>query len=313
MKISYYLNESRNKNLYCRISESTERVTFSLNYYVDQKKWNEKKEVLDFEDEHHFTLIDFKHYLTKKYHELKNEGKDNVLTRLKNEALLFSKNDGLDGIAEKLFDHLNKGSNIPKYNEFISAFEKLHRSKKGDYKVETLDTVIHFHVEKKIYEMDTYEGLICRLKSFIENKSYDEIYTETNESIWGEIYTDAGIKKHLFLPKMLTNWKIYWNDEYRDVKESVGKTDHLNELKDRSWREFQVFMECYNDAGDVIELAYELSEDELYPLSVITMMQILDQDACCEEYCELEFNDWESVLIDDKEDSPVFYVRQYEF
>ena len=312
MKISYYLNEDRKKNLYCRISDSTERITFSLNYFVDPKKWNAKKEELDDEDEHFFTLIDFKDYLIKKYHELKNEGKDDILTRLKNEALLYTESDGLGGISEKMFDHFNKDNNIPKYKEFILAFEKFRGLKKGDYRVKTLDTIIHFHVEKEIYEMDTYEGLTHRLKLYIKNKSYDEIFIETNESIWSNIYLDSGIEKHLFLPKMLKHWELYWYREYSEIRERVGKTNHLDELKNCSWREFQVFMECYDDAGDAIKLAYELNEDKLYPLSVITMMEIFDQDACCEEYCELEFSDWELISINDEDDSPVFYFRPYE-
>jgi hypothetical protein len=65
MKIVYYLNEGRKKNLYCRISDGTERVTFSLEYTVELEKWNAKKNEVDFEDFHYFTLRNFKDYLTK--------------------------------------------------------------------------------------------------------------------------------------------------------------------------------------------------------------------------------------------------------
>ena len=44
MKVAFYLNENRKKNLYCRISDGVERVTFSLDYCVDAKKWDPKKE-----------------------------------------------------------------------------------------------------------------------------------------------------------------------------------------------------------------------------------------------------------------------------
>lgn len=317
MKIVYYLNEGRKKNLYCRISDGVERVTFSLEYSVDPKKWNVKKEEADFDDVHFFTLMDFKKYLTKKYHEFKNEGKDDVLARLKNEALSFVENDGINGVAEKMFDYFNKDNSLPKYKEFVRAFEKFSKLKKCDYKVETVGEVIHFHTKDTIYEMDTYEGLTVRLKSFIENKSYDEICTETNVDIWSEIYLDAGIEKHVFLPKMLRQWEIYWNDKYSDIKEKVGKTTHLDEMKQQSWRQFQVYMNCYGDCGDIIQLAYSIDEMELFPLAVITMMNVFDAETCYEEYCEFEFDEnseWESMSFDEEDDdTPVFYIRTYEF
>jgi hypothetical protein len=317
MNIAYYLNEERKKNLYCRISDGAECITFSMEYSVDAEKWNEKKGEVDFEDTHYFTLTRFKEYLTKKYCELKNEGKDNILARLKNEALSVTQDFGINGVAEKMFDYFNSGQNFPKYKDFIQAFEKFSKLKENDYKVKMIGNIIHFHTEDNIYEMDTDEGLIARLKKIIEKRSYDEICTETDENIWSEIYIDAGIEKHIFLPKMLNEWEIYWNTLYENIQKSVGKTDHLDKMKQTSWREFQVFMECYDGHGDTIELAFEIDENGLYPISVITMMNIFDADICYNEYCEHEFygnGEWESVsLDDDKDDCPVFYIRPYEF
>ena len=315
MKIVYYLNEGRKKNLYCRISDGSERVTFSLDYSVEPDKWNLKKGEVDIEDISYFTLKDFKKYLTGKYHELKNEDKDNVLIRLKNEALLFTKEKGIDGIAERMFDYFNKDSELPKYAEFIKAFEKFSGLKKGDYKVETIGEIIHFHTEEDIYEMDTYEGLTSRLRSFIKNKSYGEIYTETDKNIWSEIYTDVGVEKHVFLPEFLRQWEMYWNNQYREIRESVGKTNHLDELKQHSWRQFQVYMACYDDCGDAIKLACDIDDMELYSISVMTMMSIFNAEVCYDEYCELEFDgnpDWKSISLDEDDDSPVFYIRTYE-
>lgn len=316
MKVAYYLNEGRKKNLYCRISDGAEKVTFSLDYSVDPEKWNSKKEEIDSESEYYFTLIDFKKYLTGKYHELKNEGQDNIMMRLKNEALLFTKEKGIDGIAERMFDYFNKENALPEYTGFVQSFEKFSGLKKSEYKIETVGTVIHFHTKEDIYEIDTYEGLTCRLKSFIKNKSYDEIYTQTNVNIWSDIYTDAGIEKHVFLPELLSQWEKYWNNEYRDIREKTGKTSHLDELKRQSWRQFQVYMTCYDNCGDAIKLAYEIDDMSLYPISVISMMNIFDAETCYGEYCEFEFDgnpEWESISLDEDDNSPIFYIRTYEF
>lgn len=316
MKISYYLNEGRKKNLYCRISDGTERVTFSLDYAVSPENWNSKKEEVNDEDIYYFTLSDFKKYLYKRYQYLKNEEKANILSILKNEALEILDDSGIEGIARKMFDDTNEIYGLPKYDEFVLAFEKYSNLKKRSYKIETVGSVIHFHTNDNIFEVDSYEGKTAFLKSIIDGKSYDEIFTETNENIWSEIYIDAGIEKHIFLPKMLWEWESYWDKVYKDVKESVGKTDHLDEMKQSSWRQFQVFMECYDDCGDIIKLAYDIDDEGLYPISVITMLNIFDAESCYTEYCEYEFDmsEWEAISLDDENDnSPVFYVRQYEF
>ncbi|MDN3709664.1 hypothetical protein QW060_22155, partial [Myroides ceti] len=66
-----------------------ERVTFSLEHTIDPKEWNAKKEEVKHEDVYYFTLLNFKKYLTNRYHELKSEGKENILTILKNEAATY--------------------------------------------------------------------------------------------------------------------------------------------------------------------------------------------------------------------------------
>ncbi|WP_165760436.1 hypothetical protein, partial [Niastella populi] len=289
------------------------RVTFSLEYAVDIKEWDSRKEMLDNGDVQYFTLRALKDRLNNKYHLLKTEGKVNVLTLLKNEAESLMNGNGLEGIARSLFDIENKEKGVPSYDEFIKAFEKYSGLKKGEYKIQTLDELIHFHTEGEVYEMDTYQGLHARLKGYIERKSYEEIYIQTKSWIWRDIYLDAGIKKHKFMPHIWANWESYWITKYQDILELVGKTSHLDEMKASSWRALQVFMECYNDAGDIITLAYEIDDDmRLYPLSVITMLEIFDAETCFDEYCEYEFDqsdEWESVSISDDDDSPIFYIK----
>lgn len=163
--------------------------------------------------------------------------------------------------------------------------------------------------------MDTYEGKTAFLKYVIEDRSYEEVCTMTNENIWSEIYIDAGIEKHVFLPEMLSEWEIYWDSKYQKVKETIGRTDHLDKQKEQSWRQFQVYMECYDNAGDAIDLAYEIDDFTLYPIAVITMMQIFDAETCYQEYCEWEFNskEWEYIFLsDDDSDGPMFYIKPYE-
>ncbi|MES2702621.1 MAG: hypothetical protein V4649_08285 [Bacteroidota bacterium] len=314
MKVAFYLVAQRKKNLYCRISDGKERILFSLDYATDVQKWNAKKEELDLDDIHYFTLSSFRNHLTKKYFSLKAEGKSDILAILKNESELLMDNNGLDGIAKALFDLENKEAGIPLYEDFLKAFEKYTGLVKGFYKVQPLDESIHFHTEDEEYVMDTYEGLQARLKGYLERKSYVEICTQTESWIWGEIYTDAGIEKSKFMPRMLLAWEIFWSEKYEDVKAKVGHTNHLDERKARSWRTFQVFMECYDDSADIIELAVDIDDMNLYPLAVITMLEIFDADTCYQEYCEHEFErgEWKAITLDDDDNSSVFFIKPYD-
>jgi hypothetical protein len=69
----------------------------------------------------------------------------------------------------------------------------------------------------------------------------------------------------------------------------------------------------YDNSIDIIRLAYEIDEFDLYPMVVITMLNIFNAEVCYEEYCEHELfgYDWESISVDDEnENSPVFFIQE---
>ncbi|HEY4286964.1 MAG TPA: hypothetical protein VGN00_07680 [Puia sp.] len=148
-----YLTPGRKKNLYCRISDGKERVTFSLEYAVDPQKWDSKKEILDDEDVHYYTLLQLKDRLNKKYHALKTDGKESVLNLLKNEVDSLMAGNGLEGLARSLFDFENKGSGVPPYDDFIKAFEKHSGLTKSEFKVQPLDELAPGHRAQLIHSL----------------------------------------------------------------------------------------------------------------------------------------------------------------
>jgi hypothetical protein len=343
MKVDYYLEEEMKENLYCRISDDTEQVTFSMGYAVKPENWDSDDEELDLDDVHWGTLRQFKKFLVEKYEELKKEGKDELLVLLKKEAQILIKESGIMGIATNLFDYFNKGNKIPEYKDYVQAFEKFSNLKKDEFKPIIIDNKIRFQTKDgKEFDADTYEGLSVRLKSIVEKRLHTELLIESNSHIWSEIYVDGGIEKHKFLPEMLNEWKIYWNREYQQVKKEIEMIKEIEEAKESgllketvkfprtqeeileklelekkdSWKSFQVFMACYDDVADVIQLAVELDEECLFPIAVITMLHIFDAETCYSEYCDFEFceeYDWESVLLDEEDDeSPLFFFKECE-
>ena len=315
MKVTYYLTEGRKKNLYCRITDGQDRVTFSLGHSIDPKVWSSKKEEGSHDDPYFYTLWDFKKYIEKRYYELKSEGKSGILKLLKIEASEFVDKSGIEGLARKMFDWGNERDGICKYDVFIKAFEQHTGLSKEHYKATTVGNEIYFYTDDNKFVIDTYEGLTARLHDYFDRKSYDEIYTMTEHGIWSKIYKDPGILKHEFVPKMLDEWERYWSKSYSNTKARVGNTDHLDDRKNHSWRQFQVFMECYNDSTDVIKLASDIDDMTLYSLTVITMLELYSVEQCYSEYCEFEFdsgyNGWESISIDDDDaDGPILYIRK---
>src|SRR5258706_9244767 len=93
----------------------------------------------------------------------------------------------------------------------------------------------------------------------------------------------------------------YWRNLYKRIKDEIGHSNDLEKSKEESWRMFKTFINLYNDATNIIELAYDFDEMVLYPIAVISMMRIFDPEVCYDEYCEFEFdagNEWESVSLD---------------
>ena len=338
MKVDYYLNEEEKENLYCRISDGAEQVSFSMGYEVDPATWDADKGALDWEDIHYDTLRLYKKYLTEQYEEFKDEVKNEIFVQVKEEAEQLTQESGIAGIEEMMFDYFNSKHDVPKYKDFIQAFEKFSKLKKGDYKVEVIDNMLHFILnDEKVYEIDTSAGLTSRLKSSVDNRYYDDFSITTDVNIWNEIYIDPSIEKHVFMPVMLREWELYWIKEFNNYNEHVEEENkamvmnNLKQSKKESWRRFQVFMACYDDTVNIIQLAYDLDMTELFPIAVISMLHIFKAEDCYSEYCELEFyeeNGWDSIYLneddeDDEDDdddfddyddeSPIFYIRESDF
>lgn len=214
------------------------------------------------------------------------------------------------------FNLLNKENGVPEYKDFIKAFEKYSNLKRGQFEVQHFEHTILFKTKEETFEISTSASLTCCLRNYIETESYEEIYTQTDENIWGDIYVDAGIPKSKFIPQMQKLWEDYWDKLYKEVKEKVGRTEHLDEGKEKSWRTIISFIALYEEDGDIIQLAYDFDEMILYPIAVITMMRFFSPEACYDEYCEEEFcmsNEWESIVLDEEDDySNIFYIKKYE-
>ena len=227
------------------------------------------------------------------------EGRVNVLQLIKEEVAGLTDESGIQGIARKMFDHENGYEGIPAYDDFIAAFEKFSGLDEEEYEALVIDNTVEFGTAAgDDFQMDTMAGLKARLRSFIAKRSYTELGTMTSKFIWSKIYMEAGgIEKHLLLPEMLLEWEIFWDNEYEEVKNGGGDMANLEKAKAKSWRQFQVFMACYGDAVDIIQLGFEIDDMELYPMIVTVMLRIFDAEVCYQEYCDTEFSsgDWEKI------------------
>ena len=143
-------------------------------------------------------------------------------------------------------------------------------------------------MKKKEKNVEAGESLSkIELRLMIKERQYEHIFLETNKNIWSEIYIDSGIEKSKFISKLYNEWQIYL--EYKS--KSVSK-ERCNELKEESWRELSLLAMVYDDCNP-IEFSYEINDMVLYPICVITMLNIFDLDCCIEEY--LEFSELEEI------------------
>jgi len=299
MEITYYLNGAEEENLYCRIQDESGSVSFSLGHTIDEDEWDDENDDVSTDDSYFYSLISFKTYLEERYDTLRIEGKADVLKLIKEEIEAITEESGIQGIARRMFDGENRLDGIPAYDDFITAFEQFSGLDEEEYEALVIDNTLEFGTaEGDDYQMDTVAGLKARLRSFIAKKSYTELGIMTSKFIWSKIYNEAGgIAKHIFLPEMLLEWEIFWDNEYEELKNAGSDTAQFEIAKAKSWRQFQVFMACFSDSVDIIQLAFEIDDMELYPMIVTTMLRIFDPEVCFQEYCLAEFSgdDWKRV------------------
>lgn len=313
--IIYFTNCHKTKNsLHINLEYKKDIITIDLFYKVKKKEWDNDNSFLTWENQYYYSLIDFKKYIQQLF-DTKNKSKLSFKKLSTDIDVII--NGNIDNVQSFIFNRNNKDNDIPKYSDFLKAFELHSNLKRRQYEARPLDSLIHFKTKKETFEVSTYQSLTQQLKSYIENYSYDEIYTETNKHIWGEIYIDAGIQKSKFIPVMQNELERYWRTLYKRIKEEIGLTKHLDESREESWRMFKSFIDLYDNTGNIIELAYDFDDMVLYPIAVISMMTIFNADVCYGEYCEWEFDsgdEWESICFNDKScDEPIFHIRTYEF
>lgn len=144
-------------------------------------------------------------------------------------------------------------------------------------------------MKKKEKNVEVGESLLTEneLRLMINERQYENIYIETNKNIWSKIYIDAGIEKSRFISKLYDEWQIY----LEFISNSVSK-ERFNKLKEESWRELSLLAIVYDDCNP-IEFSYQINDMVLYPICVITMLNIFDLDCCIEEY--LEFSELEEI------------------
>lgn len=313
LNMSFFL---KRKKIWFSISDFSTSFSFCLEYQPPVTFWDKKHHELRYEDPFFFTLSDLKDFFYEKYSSNNSVLRSTIFNEIVSDIKDKLQESGINGLARFLFNNKNERNNIPDYSFFIRAFEKYSGLSADKYVAEAVDSKIHFRVDSREYEMDSYEGKIADLKLFIESKSYEEIFLMTDSNIWSEIYIDAGIKKDKFIPTMLYEWEVYWEKQTKRLSDIGASSNDLEKDKEKSWHQLMVFMECYNDAVDIIAFAYDLDFEIIYPLSVITMLNIFDAETCYSEYCEFEFfdnNEWEHIDIDDEKtyEGPTFFIRPY--
>ncbi len=219
---------------------------------------------------------------------------------------------GLKESQARIFDAKNSGNDVPCAADFVAAFQKYTGLRKEQFVVDFWENTVHFETSQFSYELTTWQSHALNLRSWTQSDAIEELYCETLPHIWNEIFVDPGIDKVTLFPVLLWMWHDHWNDLPRSQAFQGDK--RLNARKEDSWRTLDMFRKLYDDAVAPVMLSYELDEDLLYPLVVLSMLDIYDTDTCYSEYCEFELfgeDDWEMIELneDSDDDDLLFFVR----
>lgn len=269
MKMVFYLNENRQKNLYCRVSDGKERFTISLGRTVDTNIWDEQSGMpkasadFDLSDD----LQEYRKYLEEKYHELKLDGKIPVLPLLKNEALKLLEDDSEDNASEwreirvKLHDlkHIHPAEN------YIKAFLKFSGAKRKDIQYKPLSGHMLILYEDTTYMISHSGDFKEQYKHYFESSSYDEIYTATPAQLWDFFLTEINpMEADELTTEIYGEWRVYW----QEMKERIrGGEQRYERMKTESFRDLQVFFQTLQvNPVYAVKNASAINDIELLPL-----------------------------------------------
>ncbi len=312
MKVSFYLNKERKKNLYCRLSEGTKRTTFSLKQEIKPEHWNEQKAFLNDDSQYSYTLFSLKRYILERDQALKLDDVQKKLDVLREEIENLLGGIGLERLNKVFWNANAERFGFEHYELFIKAIEKHSGFKREQLKVATLGYCLNYSTpDNKTYEILSYSSFKHFLMSILERKSYDEIYTETWPEIWREVFDDS-FDKEKFVLEFYKQWDVFWNKK----REELGHTDHIEKLRLESMTHFNVVINSCTQEN-IFDIVTEVDDMELYSIYIITMLQIYNTEACFEEYAEIfliasEIWDWTPVFLTDDDKEEGFYVREVE-
>lgn len=303
MEIAYYLSQTGHNNLYCRISKGTEKVSFPLGHTISPEDWNPARADETPAEPYYFMLTNLNNYLITKYLELKSVEPTGILAKLKTNIETIIDTSGIGSITPTV--KVPSHEAVPGYTAFLKAFERHTGLSKGDYRAIFNADSVDFQTKKGIvYTLDTYEGLTHRLRTFIKNRSYESIRKLTNVAIWCELFEDIRVEKHCLFSALPDEWELYWK----------AQPAHSDKAKAESRRKLQVFMMNYEATNNCIPLAYEIDAAILFPLVVLSLLNIYIPDSFYTNYCHIQFSgeEWEGVVTDTNtgSDSTLFFCKR---
>lgn len=301
---------TRNNNLSAEYIIGDEKVTIDYRYAISKSNRSEYDQEIIGDDNFYFIFKDLEKELN---YLIANDKESKAISLLVVIEELVNRK-GIFGLAERVFDSNNDTNDIPYLSEFAEAADQYFGKSISRKNIIPLGSCIHVKIDSKETIIDSYEGLKSRLKSIINNESIDDLHALTEPHIWSEIYLDAGIEKHVFVPRLLARWESYWATKTFEESDEKRKLI-INSQKETSWRQLQIFIEGYIDAVDIVSFSYDLDEDLIYPMVIFVMLQIFNQDICYSEYCvfELEGVDWTTICLNrDTDNELYFYAKMTE-
>ncbi|AXE16898.1 hypothetical protein DR864_03700 [Runella rosea] len=312
MKIAYYLNQGRQKNLYCQIIDDTERVSFSLGQTIVEEEWDSSKNGSPHTESYFTMLTNLNQYLLTKYNELKITETQGALKKLKTNIKTLIDGAGIESISNKIGKKAPHQTMIPTVSQCELAFQRYSGLKKGEFRTIEKDRKVYFRTsDNRLYTIDTYQGLTNRLSSYVENRSYEQLSQMTDETIWSATFEGIKVEKQSLLAKLQQELEIF---RQHLPLEEVSKINHLDPQKFLD--NFNSFKTSYQGIKFCTSSACSLDRSILFPLVVLSLINCFNPAIFYEYYCAIEFSgeEWEGIVTDENEGEhpTVFFVKTVE-
>jgi hypothetical protein len=318
MQVTYYLDQTKNPNLYCRLSSGGRWVSFSLFHDLDVSEWNQEEHFVLSGCQYDWVLSKYRAYMSELYENTQAGDEKERLEIVKLMVALLPKYGGLEALQEYFFDKEN--DEFITYQNLIQSIEKLLCKDRSKFEIFPYDHGLQVKVAENLsYYLKCEQWLYRELSDLVINRRYSELYFCTEDVIWRSVLQmfefDHNMRK--FLSGLMNESRRLWEKQSFPFENEGHETKHLESIKTLFQSDLFELINGYINEGVKAIDWFRYENEEIAPLLIAELIAdnpnklSIALDLYANMYFEDEYYTWERMSVA-SEGPPFFYRENWE-